>query len=93
MFFVNPAGGFYIGDMIQNDPELRRQDLRMLSYGPRRDAAFVRRLWQHAIEVDRGPFGEEWNLGPRDRRVLVPGSRAPRFVFPPAPPADLIPPR
>ena len=93
VFFVNPEGGFYVGDMIQNDPELRDPDLRMFSYGPRRDAALVRRLWPDAVEVDRGPYGEEWNLGPVDRRVRVPGSRSPRFVFPPALPARVTPPR
>ena len=93
VFFVNPEGGFYVGDMIQNDPELRDPDLRMFSYGPRRDAALVRRLWPDAVEVDRGPYGEEWNLGPLDRRVRVPGSRSPRFVFPPALPARVTPPR
>ena len=93
VFFVNPRGGFYIGDMIQNDPELRDPDLRMFSYGPRRDAALIRRLWPNAVEVDWGPYGEEWNLGPVDRRVRVPGSRSPRFVFPPALPARVTPPR
>ena len=90
VFFVNPAGGFYIGDMIQNDPELRDPDLRMFSYGPRRDAALVHRFWPHAVEVDWGPFGEEWNLGPVDRRVRPPGASSPRFVFPPAPPANSV---
>jgi hypothetical protein len=96
VIFVNPAGGFYVGDMIQNDPELRDPDLRMFSYGPRRDAALVRRFWPHAVEVDWGPYGEEWNLGPVDRRVVPPGASSPRFVFPAAPPArpaGVTPPR
>ena len=99
VFFVNPAGGFYVGDMIQNDPELRDPDLRMFSYGPRRDAALVRRLWPDAVEVDWGPYGEEWNLGPVDRRVRIPGARSRRFVFPPklppnpVRPATVTPPR
>ena len=93
VFFVNPRGGFYIGDMIQNDPELRDPDLRMFSDGPRRDAALVRRLWPDAVEVDWGPYGEEWNLGPVDRRVRVPGARSPRFVFPAALLATVTPPR
>jgi hypothetical protein len=65
----------------------------MFSYGPRRDAALVRRLWPDAVEVDWGPYGEEWNLGPVDRRVRVPGARSPRFVFPAALPATVTPPR
>jgi len=96
VIFVNPDGGFYIGDMIQNDPELRDPDLRMFSYGPRRDAALVRRFWPHAVEVDWGPYGEEWNLGPVDRRIVPPGGSSPRFVFPAAPPArpaGVTPPR
>ena len=82
VFFVNPVGGFYIGDMIQNDPELRSADLRMFDYGSRRDAALVKEFWPQARKVDWGPFGEEWNLGPVDRRVVMPGSSTPRFVFP-----------
>ena len=99
VFFVNPRGGFYTGDMIQNDPELRDPDLRMFSYGPRHDAALVHRLWPDAVEVDWGPYGEEWNLGPVDRRVRTPGGGTPRFVFPPAlpgipaRPATVTPPR
>jgi len=85
VYFVRPAGGFYIGDLIQNDPNLRSKDLILFSHGSQRDAALVHRYWPPATRVAWGPFGEEWNLGPIDQRRRTRADPHLHFVFPAAP--------
>lgn len=82
VFFVNPQGGYYIADMVQNDPGLRSKDLMMISHGSRRNEVLVRRYWPAATKVNWGPFGEEWNLGPVDQRRRTRDDPHLHFVFP-----------
>jgi hypothetical protein len=64
VFFINPAGGFYLVDMIQTDPLLRGPDLMLASRGIGADTEFVRRTWPKAKKAGDGPWGERWYLDP-----------------------------
>ncbi|HUY69363.1 MAG TPA: hypothetical protein VMV79_08690 [Alphaproteobacteria bacterium] len=69
VYLIRPGAGFYMGDMIQSDPNLRSRDLLLVSRGAKADAAFVRRYWPGAVRVSGGYWGEQWYLGAGDRRV------------------------
>jgi hypothetical protein len=64
IFFINPAGGFYIVDMIQTDPLLRAPDLLLASRGMGADTQLIRRTWPNAKKLSVGPWGEQWHLDP-----------------------------
>jgi hypothetical protein len=64
VFFINPAGGFYIVDMIQTDPLLRAPDLLLASRGMGADTQLIRRTWPNAKKLSDGPWGEQWHLDP-----------------------------
>jgi hypothetical protein len=64
VFFINPAGGFYIVDMIQTDPQLKQPDLLLASRGTDADAQLMQRTWPSAKKVEAGPWGEQWHLDP-----------------------------
>ena len=68
VYFISP-GGFYMGDMIQNDPQLRDQDLLLMSRGEALDSALIRSNWPGAVRKQWGYWGAQWTLGPTDRRV------------------------
>jgi hypothetical protein len=68
LYFVNPAGGSYMADMIQMDPQLRTPDLLLLERGADADAELVHRHWPNAVKVREGKWGEQWYLGPDNRR-------------------------
>jgi hypothetical protein len=82
VYFVRALGGFYLADLVQTDPELRADDLILLSRGPELDAELRRQNWPTAVLVERSFGVEEWNLGPKDQRqepMELPGIK--RFVF------------
>jgi hypothetical protein len=82
IYFVHVPGGFYLADLVQTDPLLRREDLVLFSGGPVLDAELRRQNWPAAVLVQQGPGVEEWNLGPQDQRHVpqdMPGIR--RFEF------------
>jgi hypothetical protein len=70
VFFLNPRGGFYLADMVQNDPLLRGPDLLLASRGAPLDAQLMRQNWPDARPVARGAWGEQWYLSPSDDRGL-----------------------
>lgn len=67
IFFINPAGGFYVVDMIQTDPLLRAPDLLLASRGVSADTQLIRRTWPNAKKVGDGLWGEQWYLDPAGR--------------------------
>lgn len=64
VFIVNPRGGFYLVDMIQTDPFLRKKDLYLLSHGLPADAGLMKLGWPSAVVVSQGTWGQEWHLSP-----------------------------
>ncbi len=63
--FVYPDQGFYASDLVQNDPFLRGDDVRMLGDNPTADAQFAEVLSPEAKEVARAPAGIMWQLPPQ----------------------------
>jgi hypothetical protein len=60
--FVYPDQGFYASDLVQNDPFLRGDDVRMLGDNPTSDAQFAKSLSPEAKEVARAPAGIMWQI-------------------------------
>jgi hypothetical protein len=82
VYFIHPLGGFYVADMIQFDPQLRNQDLLLVSHGAALDAQLIQRNWPGAIKVYDGRAVEQWYLGAMDQRQTIPGSSKERqFVI------------
>jgi hypothetical protein len=82
IFFVSTTTGFYLVDMIQNDPLLRAPDLLLASHGAAADAELRRRLWPNAKKIRDGRWGQQWYLGPIDQRVsTAAGSDDKRWTF------------
>ena len=81
VYFIRPRGGFYIADMVQIDPFLRDQDLRLVSRGGALDGEMIQRNWPSATLVQHRAAYDQWSLGPEDQR------RAGRFTL--AEPATL----
>jgi hypothetical protein len=84
VYFIHPRGGFYVADMVQFDPLLRSQDLKLVSHGAELDAQLIRQNWPAAVKVAGAPAADQWYLGPVDQRRAIPGSKERRFVFNPA---------
>jgi hypothetical protein len=58
---VNYAGSFYGGDLVQNDPWLRGNVIRMLTHGPAEDSKMMAQNYPtwHKVYGDR--FGTVWS--------------------------------
>jgi hypothetical protein len=62
--FLHLDDGYYIEDLVQNDPFLRDPDIRMLSSGPHADAALMRAEFPGArLMCSRGQ-STVWDVGP-----------------------------
>jgi hypothetical protein len=82
VYFIHPRGGFYVADMVQNDPLLREPDLLLVSHGAEWDSQLIRQNWPNAVQVASGGAADQWYLGPQDQRVPMPGKNDQRhFVF------------
>ena len=81
VFFIHPRGGFYVADMVQFDPLLRDQDLKLVSHGAELDADLIRQNWPAAVKVAGAATADQWYLGPADQRRPIPGSDERRFVI------------
>ena len=58
--FLYPNEGFYVADLIQNDPFLRNRSLRMAGRGPEADAKFLQESGLRATLVSSTPKGQVW---------------------------------
>ena len=62
--FLNLDDGYYIEDLIQNDPFLRDPDIRMLGRGPLADAALVQTEFPGARMLCRQGQSSVWSVSP-----------------------------
>jgi hypothetical protein len=62
--FLSLDDGYYIEDLIQNDPFLRSPDIRMLSGGPHADAVLMRAEFPAARKVCSRGQSTVWSIGP-----------------------------
>jgi hypothetical protein len=81
VYFIHPAGGFYIADMVQSDPLLRNSDLFLASRGSELDARMVAENWPRAIKIHGDMGYDQWYLGPADQRQVPPNQREQRFLL------------
>lgn len=61
---VNANDMFYGADLVQNDPWLRGNEVRMLSHGSSADAAMIRRFFPGYHLVFAGARGTVWSTTP-----------------------------
>lgn len=61
---LDPRFSFYGQDLVQNDPWLRGDVIRMISHGPTADAAMMREHFPGMHRVYRDPFGAVWSMAP-----------------------------
>jgi hypothetical protein len=68
VLMLNPVGAWYEADLIQNDPWLRGDVIRMMSYGRDENAAIMQLQFpqMHRVYWDR--FGETWTASPQSSR-------------------------
>jgi hypothetical protein len=60
--FLYPGQGFYLMDLVQNDPFLRDRNLRMVGRGPEADAKFLQQSGLQATPLPPTPLGQAWIL-------------------------------
>jgi hypothetical protein len=61
---MNPDDGFYAADLVQNDPWLRGDVIRMVSHGRADDAHMMSVYFPDLREVYLGPSGAVWSAAP-----------------------------
>jgi hypothetical protein len=61
---INTNYGFYSGDLVQNDPWLRGNVIRMLSHGRDGDARMMAQNFPDMHEVYADPHGVVWSTAP-----------------------------
>jgi hypothetical protein len=61
VLFVNLLAAQYEGDLIQNDPWLRGETVRMVSSTADVNAELMSQLYPQMHRIDWGPFGEAWS--------------------------------
>jgi len=64
VFFIKPLAGFYLADMVQNDPLLRGSDLFLATRGAALDGQLIRQNWPDAREIASGRWGDQWHIAP-----------------------------
>ncbi len=58
---VNPNFGFYVGDLVQNDPFLRGHEIRMMSHGRAEDRQMMAQYYPNMHLVFANHFGWVWS--------------------------------
>jgi hypothetical protein len=58
---VNPNFGFYVGDLVQNDPFLRGPVIRMMSHGRAEDRQMMAQFYPNMHLVSTNHFGWVWS--------------------------------
>ncbi len=61
---VDPTFAFYGADLVQNDPFLRGNEIRMVSHTAAENSALIRRYYpeMHRVYADR--YGSVWSSAP-----------------------------
>ncbi|HEX2649775.1 MAG TPA: hypothetical protein VHN19_07535 [Burkholderiales bacterium] len=62
--FVQPGSGFYVDDLVQNDPLLRGTRIVMVSGGEAANAALMTRRFPGFVKRSSGDWGEQWRAPP-----------------------------
>jgi hypothetical protein len=89
VFFIDPRGGYYLGDMIQMDPGLRSKDLLLLSRGRELDTELVQQNWPGASRCGGTVWIDQWCVGAARISVTDGGHFVPSFsAKSPESPAD-----
>jgi hypothetical protein len=61
VILIEPARSFYGQDLVQNDPSLRGNAIRMISHGERADATMMRDQFPDMHRVYQDSFGSVWS--------------------------------
>lgn len=74
VLFLDPNIGFYIGDLVQNDPFLRGGEIRMMSHGKAEDDQLMAQYYPTMHPVLAYRFGRLWSASaaaatPADRSL------------------------
>jgi len=64
ILMIDTKKGYYTADLVQNDPFLRSDTVRMVSRGAANNAEFMATRWPAARRISSGDWGELWQLGP-----------------------------
>ena len=67
--FLNTDRGFYVQDLVQNDPLLGRPAITLESRGARADRALIQRRFPNAQPVHASDAGTVWSLDRKPERV------------------------
>jgi hypothetical protein len=62
---IDPSFSFYGVDLVQNDPWLRGEVIRMFSHGPAADAQMMRKYFPDMRRVHMDEFGSVWSADVR----------------------------
>ncbi|MEJ1960444.1 MAG: hypothetical protein WDO56_02360 [Gammaproteobacteria bacterium] len=65
---IDPKGGYYNQDLVQNDPDLRQPVLRMISHGNEADAQMMTQYFPDLILLARNRRGSVWGNAEIDGR-------------------------
>jgi hypothetical protein len=60
LLIVNPANGYYSQDLVQNDPLLRNDVIRMVTQGGRADEEMMRREFPQYVMIGKSYQGTVW---------------------------------
>jgi hypothetical protein len=76
MVIIDPTTAYYGADLVQNDPWLRTNEVRMITRGQQDDDAMMKKYFPelHPVYADR--YGTVWSAAPRhipDRESARPG--------------------
>lgn len=58
--FLSPHHGFYLMDLVQNDPFLRNRSIRMFGAGEREDGEFLHNARVEAVPLPASAVGQVW---------------------------------
>lgn len=63
ILMIDTKVGYYTADLVQNDPFLRSDTVRMVSLGAAKNAELMATRWPAARRISSGNWGELWQLG------------------------------
>jgi len=61
VIFIDPGFTFYGQDLVQNDPLLKNNAIRMITHGPKADADLMRAQFPQMHRVYKDRFGTVWS--------------------------------
>jgi hypothetical protein len=64
ILFINPQGGYYSQDLIQNDPFLRDPVIRMVGHGQKADTDLIAQRYPDLVLLALSFRGSVWGIAP-----------------------------